>query len=613
MSKSLTVTIGQTSIAGIKPDNEDFLGSHTPSNETDNAIQLESKGITVAIADGMSGSDGGKEASQISVSQFIDDYYGTPESWTVKQAATKILTALNTWLYSQGQEKYGTAKGMVTTFSALVLKSQTAHIFHVGDSRIYRFRGSDLVQLTRDHRVWISNDRDYLSRAIGIDTHLEIDYRATAVQEGDIYLLTTDGIHDFVGDKEIQEIIESHKEQPQKITEVLVKSATLNDCDDNISAQVLRIDVLPDPDKTEFYEKLTQLPFPPDLIAGNILDGYKILRELNASSRSQVYLAEDTLSTKGSQSAKGSQLAKGSQSAKGSLSAKGSQGKKTQGVFPKVVIKTPSVNFEDDPSYIDLFLHEEWVAKRLESPHLIKVCGIDRKRTFLYTVVEYVQGQSLSQWMVDNPKPSLIQARGTIDQIARGLRAMHRLEMIHQDLKPDNILLDEFNTLKIIDFGSTKIAGLAEIKSVVEHNQIVGTANYSAPEYFKGETGTNRSDIYSLGVIAYEILTGKLPYGEVAPERASKKKFNYVSARQYNPMVPDWMDACLQKAVHPNPDRRYGLLSEFLSDFSKPNQALLDRHSTQPLLERNPLALWRGIALVQLIVILALIYFYVVG
>ena len=578
---NLSVTIGQTSIAGIKPENEDFLGSYIPSPETDDAAQLESKGITVAIADGMSGSDGGKEASQVSVSQFLTDYYGTPESWTVKQAATKILTALNTWLYSQGQQKYGTAKGMVTTFSALVLKSQTAHLFHVGDSRIYRLRGTDLVQLTRDHRVWITNDRDYLSRAMGIDTHLEIDYRATAVQEGDIYLLTTDGIHDFIGDKEIQEILESHKDDPQKASDNLVKAATANECDDNISAQILKVDYLPEPDKTEFYEQLTQLPFPPDLKAGNVIDGYKILRELNASSRSQVYLAEDTLS------------------------------EKVKGLHSKVVIKTPSVNFEDDPSYIDLFLHEEWVAKRLSSPHLIKIRGIDRKRTFLYTVVEYVQGQSLKQWMLDNPKPTLIQVRGTVDQIARGLRAMHRLEMIHQDLKPDNILLDEFNTLKIIDFGSTKIAGLAEIKSVVEHNEIVGTANYSAPEYFKGESGSNRSDIYSLGVIAYEILTGKLPYGETSAERASKKKFNYVSARQYNPMVPDWMDACLRKAVHPNPEKRYGLLSEFLSDFSKPNQALLDRSSSQPLLERNPLAFWRGIAVVQFIIILLLVFKFI--
>ncbi len=579
LNHHLAISVGQASTAGVKEENEDFLGYYVPSAETEDAVQLESKGITAAIADGMSGSDGGKEASQVSISQFLSDYYGTPESWTVKQAATKILTALNTWLYSQGQEKYGTAKGMVTTFSALVLKSQTVHLFHVGDSRIYRFRGDDLAQLTRDHRVWITNDREYLSRALGIDTHLEIDYRASNAEEGDIYVLSTDGVHDFVSVKEIKSIVSAHKNSPQAIADELVKASKANNSNDNISVQIVSVDTLPEPDKTEFYEQLTELPFPPDLQAGNVMDGYKILRELNASSRSQVYLAEDTLS------------------------------EKVKGAHQKVVIKTPSVNFEDDPSYIDLFLHEEWVAKRLQSPHLIKIRGVDRKRSFLYTIVEYVQGQSLKQWMLDNPSPSLTQVRGTVDQIARGLRSMHRLEMIHQDLKPDNILLDESNTLKIIDFGSTKIAGLAEIKSVVEHNEIVGTANYSAPEYFKGESGTNRSDIYSLGVIAYEMLTGKLPYGEISVERASKKKFNYVSARQYNPTVPDWIDACLQKAVTPSPEKRYALLSEFISDFSKPNQSLLDRNHAQPLLERNPLAFWHGVALIEFIVIISLVFY----
>ena len=105
------------------------------------------------------------------------------------------------------------------------------------------------------------------------------------------------------------------------------------------------------------------------------------------------------------------------------------------------------------------------------------------------------------------------------------------------------------------------------------------------------------------------MLTGKLPYGEVTPERAGKKKFHYTSVRQYNPLVPDWMDACLQKAVNPNPEKRYSLLSEFVTDFSKPNQSLLDKTSSQPLIERNPLFFWRGVSVLQFFIILALLYF----
>ncbi len=567
MSNNLQISLGQSSIAGAKDDNEDFHGAYIPTDK-----QLDEKGIAIAIADGMSGSDGGKEASQLSIKQFLSDYYATPESWTVKHAVNRVMTTLNSWLYSQGQERYGSAKGLVTTFSAMILKSQTAYLFHVGDSRIYRYRDDKLVQLTNDHRIWISNDRDYLSRALGIDTHLEIDYRHTLMQERDLYFLSTDGVHDFLTDSELRQLIERYKGDLDQLTDEVVAAARAGGSDDNITCQAVRIESLPRADKNEFFEKLTRLPFPPDLKAGNILDGFRIIRELNATSRSQVYLAETT------------------------------DGDKRQ-----VVIKTPSVNYQDDPSYIDLFLHEEWVAKRLNSPHLIKVCPLQKPRTFLYTVVQYVQGQTLSQWMLDNPKPSLPQVRGTVDQIARGLRCMHRMEMIHQDLKPDNILIDKNNTLVIIDFGSTKVAGLAEVQSVLDHSHIVGTANYSAPEYFKGEPGSNRSDIYSLGVIAYEMFTGKLPYGEITPERAAKKKFVYTPARYHNPAVPEWVDAALRKAVHPNPEKRYSLLSEFIHDLTHPNESLVASTEFQPLVERNPTAFWRLIAAMEFLILLAIV------
>lgn len=570
MSNQLSITLSQATDTGPKEDNEDFFGAFVPDDDA-----LETKGLVAAIADGMSGSDGGKEASQMSVRLFLSDYYSTSESWSVKKAVTKVISAMNTWLYSQGQKQYDSAKGMVTTFTAIVIKSQTLHMFHIGDSRLYRLRKGELEQLSHDHRVWISNNQEYLSRALGIDTKLNIDYRSIAVEQDDIYFLSTDGVHDFVGDIELQQLITAKNIDFESIAQSIVDAAKQNQSDDNITCQLLRIDQLPRANKEELYDKLTQLPFPPDLQGGNILDGYRIIRELTASSRSQVYLAEDTLANPPN----------------------------------KVVIKTPSVNFEDDPGYIDRFLHEEWVGKRLNSEHLIKTCSPKRKRTFLYTIVEYIQGQTLTQWMQDNPKPSLVQLRGTITQIAKGLRTMHRMEMIHQDLKPDNILLDKNNTLKIIDFGSTKIAGLIEMQSVVEHNLIVGTANYSAPEYFKGETGTNRSDIFSIGVISYQILTGKLPYGEVNPLKAHKKRFNYTPAKHYNPTIPDWIDAAIKKATDPNPDKRYALLSEFIYDLSKPNQRLLENDVT-PLLQRNPLGFWKAIAALELLIILFLVYWF---
>ena len=573
MAIQLSIRLGQSSTAGIKQDNEDFYGANIPTE----ASQLENKGITIAIADGMSGSDGGKEASQISIKQFLTDYYSTPESWTVKHAVNRIMSALNSMLYSQGQKRYSSTKGLVTTFSAMVLKSQTAHLFHIGDSRIYRLRGKELSQLTRDHRVWINNEREYLSRALGIDSHLEIDYRRTAVQIGDIYFLSTDGVHDFLSEQVLHQYLLQYQDHPQKACEHIVQAALDNSSDDNITCQVVRIDAISKANKKEYYEKLTRLPFPPDLKAGNVIDDFKIIRELNATSRSQVYLAEDLNNTRHNEPR-------------------------------KVVLKTPSINFEDDPAYIDLFMHEEWIAKRLNSPHLICVCEQQRPRNFLYTVVEYIQGQTLQQWMLEHPKASVTQVRGSITQIARGLRYMHRMEMIHQDLKPDNVIIDKNNTLIIIDFGSTKVAGLAEIESVVEHSTILGTANYTAPEYFTIGSGSNQSDIYSLGVIAYEMFTGKLPYGEISPERAAKKKFTYTPISEYNPIVPEWINLAIRKAVHPNPEKRYHLLSEFVSDLSKPNNSLLNSSRAEPLIERNPIAFWKTLALLELLIILVILF-----
>ncbi|MBL4763290.1 MAG: serine/threonine protein kinase, partial [Gammaproteobacteria bacterium] len=326
----------------------------------------------------------------------------------------------------------------------------------------------------------------------------------------------------------------------------------------------------PSEDENEFYNKLTALPFPPDLQPGMSLDGYKVIRELHATNHIQLYLATDP-----------------------------SNG-------DEVVLKTPSVNFEDDPTYIDMFVHEEWIGKRIDNAHVMKVCPPTAPRKFLYYVAEFIPGRSLRQWMNDNPSPTLSDVRRIIGQIARGLRAFHRLEMIHQDLKPENIMLDEHGTIKIIDFGSTKIAGIAEIKSPIDHDTLVGTEDFIAPEYHRNEPASNKCDIFSLGVIAYQMLTGKLPYGKPLNKRRADTGL-YVPIAEFNTEVPDWMDAAIRKAVHLQTAKRYELLSEFTHDISNPNSTLLDSEQP-PLLERNPVSFWKTLSLLLFLLNLFLLY-----
>jgi serine/threonine protein kinase len=578
----LAVRIGQYSTAGLKTANEDFQGIQVPDEPL-----LTTKGLAAVIADGVSGSEAGREGAEACVLSFLTDYFSTPESWTVKTSVHKVLSALNRWLYSQGHARYHTPNALVATLSALVIKGATAHLFHIGDTRIYLWRDGQLAQLTHDHRARLLGGRAFLSRAMGIELHIEIDYKTLPVEIGDLMLMTTDGIHDYVDIDAIGNILEQWQEKPAEACEALAEAAFANASPDNLTCQILRVESLPEEDEDAFYRRLTELPFPPsDLSPGLILDGYRILRELHASKRTQLYLALD------------------------------------EETGTRVVLKTPSVNYDDDPLYIEQFLHEEWIGRRLYHPHVMRVLKPKRKRQCLYHVIEYLEGHTLRQWMHDHPRPSLHDVRDIVAQLATGLRAFHRLEMIHQDLKPENVMIDCHGSVKIIDFGSTQIAGLNEIASPIEHNFVLGTRNYTAPEYAAGEAIGAHSDIYSLGVITYELLTGRLPYKNAElnngaadqadqpafSRRARRQSHTYIPAKHHNPDVPLWVDRALAKAVHPDPRQRYQDLSELVYDLYHPNAEFLKSKPT-PLLERNPLAFWQWLSAILVLTNLVLFYF----
>lgn len=565
MPKKLSITFASDCRAGGKEQNEDACGIEIPADTL-----LSTKGIAAAIADGMSGSDAGKEASTACIKGFLGDYFSTPESWTVKTSAHKILSALNHWLHGNGQRQYQSHKGMVTTLSAMVLKSNTAYLFHIGDTRIYRLRGNKFKQLTHDHRVMINDERSLLSRAMGIDIRLDIDYRNMPLEVGDIFLMLTDGVHEYVSDARLKALLSENIDNIEQAAKIINQEALNNKTNDNITTQIIKVESLPGQNEDEFYHKLTELPFPPPLEAGMILDGYKILRHMFSNKRTEVYMAQDTETDE------------------------------------TVVLKAPSVNYDDDAEYINRFLHEEWAGRRINEPHVMKVLEIKRKRTALYYIAEHIEGRTLRQWMDDEPRPNITQVRDMIKQVTSGLRAFHRLEMIHQDLKPENILVDEHGTLKIIDFGSTKISGIDEITTPIQENNLLGTINYTAPEYHTGSQGSNCSDIFSLGVIAYELLTGKLPYGKELSAR-NIRRVSYRSIKNFNPEVPLWVDKAIEKAVQINPEFRYAHLSEFVFALSEPDNKLIKKDFV-PLLERNPARTWRFIAIFLFVLNVYLFY-----
>jgi len=573
MANQLQISMGQFSDKGRKKINQDFHGIYRAEEPL-----LRSKGIAIALADGISSSDVSQIASEACVRGFLIDYFCTSEAWTVKKSALQVLSATNSWLHSQSQKNHqhriDKNKGYVCTLSAMVIKSTTAHLFHIGDTRIYRIRGNNFEQLSDDHRLWISDEKSYLSRAMGINEQLEIDYKTVQVEQGDIFVLATDGVYDFAKPEFIINTIDEYKADLNTAAKLIVDEAFAQKSDDNLTIQIVHIDHLPDNDKEEVYQQLTALPSPPILEARAKFDGYTIIRSLHSSSRSHVYLAVDDDT--------GAQL----------------------------VIKTPSIDLQGDAAYLERFLMEEWIARRINSPYVLKPCNKNRKNNYLYIVMEYIEGQTLTQWMRDNPYPDIETVRSMIEQVAKGLLAFHRLEMLHQDLRPENIMIDTTGTMKIIDFGATKVAGIDEISSPLRQEAILGTAQYTAPEYFLGEPSSTRSDLFSLAVITYQMLSGgRLPYGikvSQARTRSEQNKLRYSSVLHDDRAIPAWVDDVLKKGLEPNPQKRYSELSEFTFDLRKPNKDFLTK-SAPPLMERDPVLFWKSVSLVLMIIIVVLV------
>jgi len=569
MTAALQLSVGQHSDKGRKAVNQDFHGVASPTG-----AQRVSKGVAVALADGIGSSDVSQVASEFAVRGLLDDYYCTSDAWTVKKSVERVLAATNSWLHAktrQGPHPFDQDRGYVCTLSALVFKSNTAHLFHVGDTRVYRVFPTSLEQLTQDHRVRVADGQSYLSRAVGFKPQLEIDYQALPLAPGDTFLLASDGVYEHLDAAFVADTVHHGRGDLDGAARALVDEALRRGSDDNLTAQIVVVDALPGADAAEGLVAGAALPTPSLLEPRASLDGFTIVRKLHGSARSHLYLAVD------------------------------------DETGARVALKTLSVDQHADPAAIERFLLEEWIARRIDSVHVLKPYVPARPRRHLYVTLEYVEGRTLAQWLADHPRPDVEAVRGLVEQIARGLQAFHRLEMLHRDLRPENIMIDRTGTVKIVDFGATRVAGLAEMAA--GDGDVPGSVQYTAPECFLGEVATFRSDLFSLGVITYQLLSGRLPYGtEVAKARtrSAQRRLRYESVLADDREIPAWLDGVLRKAVAVDPLRRHESLSEFVHDLRHPNPALMER-GPPPLLERHPVRFWKGVSLVLAVVVLVLL------
>ncbi len=580
---SLIVSAAQHSDKGPKAVNDDALALHLPEG-----FGRSSQIMIAAIADGVSVAESGGPAAMIATRSFCNDFLATDLNWSIKTAGYKVLDAINRWLYGQGQHYNHRYSTHLTTFSAVVISGQSAHIFHVGDSRVWRYRAAlgihGIECLTKDHTIQ-TGDSDQLIRALGMDWRVDVAYQQIEVEVGDFFLLSTDGVHGVLTPEMLAKSIQltmakagtvssQSDDAPislEQCVQRMISAAQSLGSKDNQSCQLVKIEQLELSDDAPL--DLASFPplLPDGLQAGQIIDGFKIVAELHANTRSKIYHAI------------------------------------RQHDQRHVALKAPGWHFDDDVAALQAFVQEDWIGQRMTHPDIVTTFPPEQPRQFLYLVQEYLSGQTLRQWREQYPDAPVETVIKFVKPAVRALRALHRRETLHQDVKPDNFIVcdsekqgNEQNAgegkLKLIDFGS------AHVGSMTTRRVRPGAMEYAAPEYALDLPVDARADQFALAMTFYELLTGHMPYGEgyvAAKTGKDFAKLSYTPAAHYNPHVPAWMDAALMRGCSLNPDLRYDDLGEWQADLERPNHLL-----TRPkmaLMEQYPVQFWQTVSALLLL------------
>lgn len=561
---SLKIAVGQCSLSGPRERNEDYYGVVTPTNE-----QLGIKGALVAVADGVSGNAGGREAAEMTIRSVLSDYFATPDTWEVHAALDKVLMAANRWLLAQASAHRDLA-GMATTLSLLVLRGKRYYLAHVGDTRIYLLRKGELTQLTTDH-VWDRPDmRHVLKRAVGLDQHLAVDYADGEIQPGDVFALMSDGIWEVLGQKHIHQTMGLY-DSPQMIADQLGKDAIAQGGSDNATAIVARIEEVGDDTLTDVMTDARNLQVPAKLKAGDQLDEFEILEVLYESRASIIYKVR---------------------AANGQL----------------FVLKTLQPLLANDIQSCQALMNEEWLGKRVVSQYVPQVLPLSvEKRRHLYYVMTWHDGVTLQQ-RLNNGHHFTVNGTAKVGaDLMRALGILHRLNIVHRDIKPANVHIGSDQRLRILDLG----VALSSYTGSPDEQSNPGTPSFMAPELFEGGKADTGTDIYAAGVTLYHLLTRRYPYGEIEPFQ--HPRFGEpVPPTRYRPEIPSWLENIILKAVARDPAQRFETAEEMLLaiEHGELKPIMLQR---TPLIARARLVKWQWIAMFSLILNFLLIYLLVVS
>ncbi|MBN8413493.1 bifunctional serine/threonine-protein phosphatase/kinase [Halomonas denitrificans] len=532
----------------------------------------EPKGACALISDSASGHALAKQAGDLSVRGFLNDYYATPSHWTVKASAQRVIRSLNAWCH--GMTRQMDSGSYVSSLSAVVFKERSAHLFHVGDTLVFRLRGAEFEQLSRDHVTDLGGYR-YPARALGMDVGIDIDYTEWPLKQGDIFLFTTQGVRGTLLPSDYVRLIREDASDLDAACERLAAAAGARAGErgygsDPFCFQLVRVDELPDVSPDAPSRLYGDLPIPPELAPGNQIDGLLIEEVLSRTAHSRVYRVRDLQTDR------------------------------------ICVLKAPSPELSNRNAYLEHFLLQQWVVERVHSPFVVSVVEPSRQRRHLYYLMRHVEGMTLSQWVARFPRASLGQRLDIALQLGKAIQALHNRDLIHQQIHPDNVLIDEHGQVVLADFSACHLRDVDGHRRSRRLVQQVGLNEHSAPEYALDDEVGRRSDQYALASTVYWLLSGQLPYDIPTHQLRSHtdlEQLSYRSVRSRRPDVSQELDEALKRALDPQRSLRFRRLSEFLYSVRPSRQQPKEQAPRSIRAWQEPANLWQGIAGVLLVLL----------
>ncbi len=460
--------VGLASRAGRRELNQDVVAWHEGDD-----IRKATHGAVALLSDGMGGQKAGGLAAKLACETFIDAYFAQSPTLGVAVAAERALSSYNRWLHAMGREDAEMA-GAGCTFTALVLKGRMAHLLHVGDSRAWHLREGRLYQLSADHKPPGLADSPYLSRALGLEPQLRVDHAIIPLEAHDRLLLTSDGVHGVLSAQALEEVL-NRRGPPSRAADEIIDMALAFGSSDNVSAVVIDLVALPDADAAGLATLAAGLAVPPAPDVGAVIDGLRLERQLSDGEQTRAFVV------------------------------------RRQGDDERLVAKFPRPERTGETAAREAFLRERLIATLVDSPHIARIIPLaPETQSRVYTLMPFYDGEALEA-RLKRATPSYAEGLKIAAGLARGIIALHRLGIIHRDIKPDNVMVDAGGGVRLIDFGVARIPQMED----TENSDVPGSHGYLAPELYRGQRGDEASDQFAFGVTLYRIFTGQFPFTDL--------------------------------------------------------------------------------------------------